>query len=217
MPHDETVSAPPEPIPFAVDTASRILRTARELFLARTFSGLTMDALAHELGMSKRTLYSHFSSKDALFAAIIEATGAAIRREVDAALGDASHGFTHKLRAVLQIVGRQFSLLSPEFVRDLQRFSPACYQRLRDMRERNIPLIFGRLFRIGIAEGTMRDDLAVDFLVEFWLQAMHGMQQPAALERTGLTPRVTFEKGLDLFFLGVLTPAGEADYRRTLE
>jgi AcrR family transcriptional regulator len=214
MPHDNEPTARPGTVPFDADNSptGRILRTARELFLARTFSGLTMAALAHELGMSKKTLYAHFASKDALVMAIIEVTGHTIRREVDEVLNDAQHRFTEKLRAVLRIVGLQFSAVTPNFVRDLQRFAPDCYQRLHEMREHNMPLVFGRLFRIGMAEGMVRDDLDVNFLVEFWLQSMHGLQQPAAMERTGLTPRETFEKGLELFCLGVLTQEGKADY-----
>ena len=43
---------------------------------------LGLDALAHELGMSKKTLYAHFRSKDTIVAAIIDRTGALIRASV---------------------------------------------------------------------------------------------------------------------------------------
>jgi AcrR family transcriptional regulator len=219
MRRDGVNRAPLDAVPFDTDDSppGRILRVARELFLARTFSGLTMEALAHELGISKKTLYAHFSSKDVLLVAIIEATGRTIRRQVDGLLNDPSHSFMQKLRGVLRIVGLQFSMVTPNFVRDLQRFAPTGYRHLREMREHNMPLVFGRLFRIGVTEGMVRDDLDVDLLVEFWLQTMHGMQQPAVMERTGLTPRATFEKGFELFFLGVLTAKGRADHRRRPE
>lgn len=215
MPHDRLSVAAFTAIPFDADEgpAGRILRTARELLLARGFSGLTMDALAHDLGMSKKTLYAHFPSKDALVLAIIDVTGRTIRREVDSVLSDANRSFTQKLHGVLGVISRQFTVLRPDFVRDLQRFAPPCFQRLREMREHNMPLVFGKLFRIGIAEGTVRDDLDVGFLVEFWMQAMHGMQQPAVLARSGLTPQETFERGVDLLFLGLLTPLGAAEFR----
>lgn len=197
----------------AEDTpAGRILRSARDMLLARTYSGLTMDALAHELGMSKKTLYAHYPSKDALVGAIIDTTARTIRRQADAVLSDPSRRFSHKLQAVLALVGAQFSVLRPGFVQDLQRVSPALFRQLAEMRERNIPLVFGRLLEMGVAEGLVRADVGVAFLVEFWLQAMHGLQQPAALARTGLTPQETFERGLDLFCQGLLTVAGRSEY-----
>jgi hypothetical protein len=82
------------------------------------------------------------------------------------------------------------------------------------MRETNIPVVFGRRLSIGVAEGMVRPELDVGFMVEFWVQAMHGLQQPDSLARTGLTPRGAFENGLDLFCQGLLTSAGRADYSR---
>ena len=51
------MKAPPE--------SARIVAAARRYFLAHGFRGVTMDDLAAELGMSKKTLYAHFSSKAA--------------------------------------------------------------------------------------------------------------------------------------------------------
>jgi AcrR family transcriptional regulator len=73
------------PIPvvdLADDAAGRILRTAFELLIRDRYSGVTMDALAYALGMSKKTIYAHFASKDAIVAALIEAIGATIRRRI---------------------------------------------------------------------------------------------------------------------------------------
>ena len=57
------------------DPAKRaaILEAAKTLFLAGGFSGTSMDAVAKEAGVSKLTVYSHFSDKETLFSAAIEA------------------------------------------------------------------------------------------------------------------------------------------------
>lgn len=48
-----------------------ILDAAGELFLAQGFAAVSMDAVARQAGVSKATLYAHFPSKDALFAAMV--------------------------------------------------------------------------------------------------------------------------------------------------
>lgn len=48
-----------------------MLRAAGELFIARGYGAVSMDAIAREAGVSKATLYAHFASKDRLFATII--------------------------------------------------------------------------------------------------------------------------------------------------
>lgn len=49
----------------------RILAAARTLFLQRGYGETSMDAIARHAAVSKATLYSHFDSKAALFAALI--------------------------------------------------------------------------------------------------------------------------------------------------
>jgi AcrR family transcriptional regulator len=208
--------APTAGTSFDVDDgpAGRILRSARDMLATVHYSGLTMDALAHELGMSKKTLYAHFASKDAIVAAIIEATGRTIRRESDAILNDPSLSFTQRLRGVLSVVGAQLGVVTPTFLRDIQRFAPDLHRRIDELRAHNIPIVFGRILQLGVAEGMLRPDLDVTFAVEFWLQAMNGLLQTQALARTDLTPRATFERAVDIFFLGLLSAEGRRDYRR---
>lgn len=48
-----------------------ILRGGQAVFVERGFAGATMDAVAQAAQVSKRTLYHHFASKEALFQAIV--------------------------------------------------------------------------------------------------------------------------------------------------
>ncbi len=50
----------------------RILSAARVLFLSQGFGATSMDAIAQEANVSKTTIYAYYSSKEDLFAAIIE-------------------------------------------------------------------------------------------------------------------------------------------------
>ena len=53
--------------------AERILAAADKLFYAQGIRAVGVDAVAAEAGVSKRTLYNHYSSKDALIAAYLTA------------------------------------------------------------------------------------------------------------------------------------------------
>lgn len=53
-------------------TRNRILETAYDLFYRRGFVRVTLDDIADKTGVTKRTLYYHFESKDALLAAALE-------------------------------------------------------------------------------------------------------------------------------------------------
>jgi len=51
--------------------AGAILAAAERAFLAGGFGAVTMDAIAHEAGVSKATVYAHFHGKEELFGAVI--------------------------------------------------------------------------------------------------------------------------------------------------
>jgi len=206
-----SVAAPPARSP-----AHRILDTARARLFTFGYNALTMDELAHELGMSKKTLYVHFPGKDAIIDAIIEETGAAIRDHMDTVLGNPRLDFSQKMCALIEVVGSNLAKASPGMLHDLQRYAPQLYQKIDDLRSRNVPLVFGRLIRTGLAEGKVRPEIDPDFAVEFWLQAIRGLMHPAVLERTRLTPSQTLEKAIRLFFGGLLSPAGRKDYDKHL-
>jgi AcrR family transcriptional regulator len=54
-------------------TRERILEGAYKLFRRQGYSRVTMDDIAAEAGLTKRTLYHHFNSKDQLLASVLDA------------------------------------------------------------------------------------------------------------------------------------------------
>jgi AcrR family transcriptional regulator len=62
------VTSPPE----KPSMKARILETADRLFYLRGIRAVGVDTIAAEIGISKRTLYNHFPSKDELIAAYLK-------------------------------------------------------------------------------------------------------------------------------------------------
>jgi AcrR family transcriptional regulator len=60
------------PLPAKPMMKDRILETADRLFYLQGIRAIGVDTIAAEIGISKRTLYNHFPSKDALISAYLE-------------------------------------------------------------------------------------------------------------------------------------------------
>lgn len=60
------------PLPAKPAMKDRILETADQLFYLRGIRAIGVDTIAAEIGISKRTLYNHFPSKDALIEAYLK-------------------------------------------------------------------------------------------------------------------------------------------------
>ena len=203
------------PSPAADNPAlTRIVRQARAHFFSHGYSQCTMDELAAELGMSKKTLYVHFASKEALVRAVIEDLGREVRASADALIANRQLNFAEKLRGFAEGMAERMTRMNPRLLRDLQRFAPEVYQLVAKMREENIPYVCGRLIEEGQLAGYVRHDLRTDFAVTFFLQAMHGLLTPATMDRLGLTPREILPRAIELFFAGLLTPAGRQEHEK---
>ncbi len=59
--------------PKSLTKRAAILDAAQALFLRQGYEGSSMDAIAQEAGVSKLTVYNHFTDKETLFCAAIEA------------------------------------------------------------------------------------------------------------------------------------------------
>ncbi len=193
---------------------ARILRQARADFFAHGYSAFTMDALAAELGLSKKTLYVHFRGKDQIIAAVIDHLAAEIRAEADALLRHRELEFAEKLRGLVETLVERMALLSPRTIRDLQRYAPPLHARVQAVRGRTLPYVFGRFVEEGQLAGLVRTDQPPGFAIEFFLQAMQGLMQSDSLDRLGLPPRDVIAAGIDQFFGGLLTHAGRKHYEK---
>jgi len=64
-------SSPTPGRPKDMEKRAAILDAAMELFPSRGYDGVSVDAIAHMAGVSKLTVYSHFTDKEALFGAAV--------------------------------------------------------------------------------------------------------------------------------------------------
>lgn len=196
--------------------ADRIRAAARQHLFTYGYSALTMDEIAAELGMSKKTLYVHFQSKDALVESILSHFMLEVRASAEAIFADQTQSFPAKLHRFIEMMVRRFTRISPHVLRDLQRAAPHLYRKVEEFRHTNIPLVFGQLVEEGQAAGVIRAEIDPHFAIEFWRPAIQSLMHPDTLERMKLSPDQMFTQAINLFFGGLLTPAGRKDYEKTL-
>ncbi|MBK9991271.1 MAG: TetR/AcrR family transcriptional regulator [Verrucomicrobia bacterium] len=207
------MAKPINPAPDST-TRARIVATARHHLFTFGYSALTMDELARELGVSKKTLYVHFRSKNKLAETILDDFSAEVRALADGLFADRAQPFATKFRALGEAMVQRFSRLTPHMLRDLQRFAPKIYTKIDEMRRKNIPYVFGQVIREGQAAGAVRADIDPQLAIEFWRFAITNLMQPEALERLGMSTDQVFRKAINLFFAGLLTSTGRKEYEK---
>ena len=204
MPRTKPKALPPAS-PDDGATSIRIVAAARDHFFAHGFRGVTMDQLADELGMSKKTLYAHFASKGRLLDAVLDAKFEHMRAELEDITADSGEGFFVVLRKLLACMHRHAGEIQPPFVRDVRREDPAVFQSIELRRREVIQRYFGRVFQNGRAAGVVRKDVPVRVVVEILLAAVQLIVNPARLDELKLTPKAGLTAITSVILEGVIT------------
>jgi AcrR family transcriptional regulator len=202
------------PAPARDDIRARILAQSRLHLFNSGYRAFTMDHLAAELGISKKTLYVHFRSKDAIIRSVINDFAAGVRAEAEALIARPRLTFAEKLRGFAESMMARLEHVRPAVMRDLQRTAPHLHRYLQQVRSENIGYTFGRFLEEGQLTGAVRDDLSPVFAGEFYVHAMQGLMSPETQQRLRLSPAETFERALRIFFGGLLTPSGQKEYEK---
>src|SRR5215470_12735704 len=102
----------------------RIVSAARRYFFSHGFRSVTMDDLAAELGMSKKTLYASFASKTELLRATLLDKFRNIEADLDHIMSAGSGDVLGSLHQLLACVQRHAEEIQAPFVRDIRREAP---------------------------------------------------------------------------------------------
>jgi AcrR family transcriptional regulator len=192
--------------------AQRILTGARQRFMTLGFKNVTMDDLASDMGMSKKTLYAHFPSKSALVNGVLAQKLDEAERELGSVVAEKSGDFIDALHQLAAHLQKHSAEVQPVFVRDLSREEPALAEYLIARRSKIVEKTFVKLLACGRDAGQIRDDIPIEFLIEVLLAVLETIAVPKHLASHDLSLTECLNRILSTFLYGVLTEKG----RRTL-
>ena len=207
FPHDSDLPAAPA---LPRSTRERIVAGARRHFLAHGFRSVTMDDLAGELGMSKKTLYAHFRSKRTLIEAVLRDKFRDIETDLGRITADCGRDCLATLQDLLACIQRHTGEIQPPFVRDIRREAPDMFHLVETRRRQVIRRYFGKLFREGRRAGIIRKDIPAVLITEILLGATQAIMNPPKMAELGLTPKSGFSAIIAVILHGVITEKGRA-------
>jgi len=186
----------------------RIVEAARVHFFSHGFRSVTMDDLAEELGISKKTIYAHFPGKFDLLEAVladkltrVEAT----LREVMRAHPD---DFPATLRKLLAGTQRELDEIKPPFVRDMRQKAPDVFKLVERRRAALIQRYMGKFFVDGQRLGMVRKDVPTRLIIKILLAMVQSIMNPPKMEELGMVPKEGYAGILKIVLEGALTPKG---------
>jgi len=186
----------------------RIVSAARRYFFAHGFRNVTMDDLAADLGMSKKTLYAAFPSKDALVEAVLKDKFHSVESDLQRLASDGSRDALVNLQRLLSCLQHHTAEIQPPFVRDVRRAAPDMFRLIEQRRRGLIRRYFGKVLAGARRRGIIRKDIRVDVMIEILLGATEALVNPEKLALLRLTPQQGYMDVITVVLTGLVTETG---------
>ena len=199
-------------MPPRTEIRRRILEAAGLKFFTHGFTRVSMDELAADLGMSKRTLYVHFPGKEALLQSVVRGMMREIAERVDGLTADRTMDFVEKLRAMMTFIGSRLARISRPFAEDLHRHAPHLWKEIEEFRSRKILDKFNLLFQEGMDRGVFRRDIHPRVLIMAYYHAIQNLVTPEFFAQVPLSAQQIFDQVLHIIFEGILTGSARRRY-----
>jgi AcrR family transcriptional regulator len=186
----------------------RIVEAARAHFFSHGFRSVTMDDLAEELGISKKTLYAHFPGKIEVLEAVLADKFAGVEAKLTEISRAYPHDFPTALHELLASMQRELDEIKPPFVRDMRQKAPHVFKTVERRRAALIEHFFGKLFAEGQRTGMVRKDVPAKLMIEILLAMVQAIMNPPKMEELGMMPKEGFSGIVKIVLEGVLTGKG---------
>jgi AcrR family transcriptional regulator len=154
-----------------MDVKDRIVQGSLRQFMQYGFRNVSMDDIASNLGMSKKTLYQHFTEKEELVAAALEFDIENNQKDCVRCTSTSNNAIA-EVYDIIRVVAEQLRDMNPMVLFEMQKFHPKAFKRFQQHKDEFIlKMIHQNLLR-GIAEGLYREDINIEVLAKFRLESM---------------------------------------------
>ena len=187
------------------DKMNHIVEKATLLFIQNGLHSVSMDEVALYTGISKKTLYENFQSKEMLVNTIVQQMISKMSKYVRVC-ADMSPDAVTEMKNFSSYILELPEILTPAFMRDLKKYYPESHLQLKLFRINSIIPFIQRCLQRGIEEGVFRAD--IDKANVAWLYCWQ-LQNVLETDNFLPDPRKVISGINDLFLYSILNSKGQ--------
>ncbi len=184
-----------------------ILNIATNLFLNLGFKSVTMDDLAHEMGISKKTIYEHYDHKTELVQEVSFYLLNQIFDGVDAIVRENKNPI-EELYDIKKYVLQHLKGEKSSPVQQLQKYYPKIYKAIQIKQFSYMQNCVCVNLTRGIKQGLFRKNLEVDFVSRIYFIGITGIKDISVFPAIEFPPAILHEQYLEYHLRGIVTSKG---------
>lgn len=188
-----------------LNVKNRILDGTRELFFKYGYSRITMDDVASSIGISKKTLYKYFRSKEDLIREAILNLMQEVMLNITGIIHNTETEYLERLKQFMMFFGNFTAKISIQPLQDLQREVPHIYSEFESAREKFILANFRDFFQEGVQKGLIRNDINQEIILLIFINIVQAVINPKVLSEMPFTVKDAFDAIIKVIYNGILT------------
>jgi AcrR family transcriptional regulator len=189
----------------------KIMTTARDVYLQRGFYKTSMDEIAKELNISKKTIYKHFATKEALVEEIVDDRIKAIGKRLDEILSSDMTA-VDKIITHINFVCNTIFRYNDDFARDIRNHTPHLWNKIDQLRTEKIQNYLSKIIEQGKKEGTF-EDVPTELIIPILINSTRAIINPEFLSSINYSFKGAIKTTFRILFGGILTEAGKNNFK----
>lgn len=183
------------------------LERIKNLFMRYGVRNVTMDDVARELGISKKTLYQFVSSKDELVEQVV-LNHIIEEKKQDMCVIAESQNAVDEILKLIDLGMNDIQQMKTNIVFELQRYFHAAWRHIEAYRQEHMSEYVRRNLERGMAEGLYRDDLDVDMVARLHVASTFNVFDEHWFPRADYPPEKVIRACYLLYLNGILSDQG---------
>ena len=191
-----------------MEIQERIAQKAHDLFLRYGIRSISMDEIASQLGISKKTIYQFYADKDALVDSVIDIV---VNSNTDECCihREESENPVHEILIATYMVQEMLNTMNPTIMYDLQKYHPATYKKIADHKNEFLYKLIKENLEQGIATQLYRPEINTEILSRFRLASVFMMFSPDLYPLGKYNLGTIIEEVTIHFLYGITTAKGQ--------
>lgn len=194
-----------------MDTKERIITKADELFFRYGVRAVTMDDIAQELGISKKTIYQHFEDKDSIVYDVAFKSFENDKCELMAIYKEAENPIEEILISI-EYLRKNIANMNPMIMHDIRKYYPKVWSLYGEHKQFYLKEAIVRNMKEGIEQGLYRSDINIDILSKLRLEQVELAFDQEVYPFSKYNAFEVQEVFIDHFLRGIMTEKGLAIY-----
>ncbi len=190
-----------------MDYRERITEEAAKLFLKYGIKAVSMDMLANQMGISKRTIYEVFSDKDELIAGVLKLM-AVKQKELVEKLFCESENVIEAIFKLFEIMSEHLSKMNPVFSLDMKKYHAGLLSKLQETNEMPFVRTNAEMIARGIREGVFRENIDVEITNKCLYEVMRMSDDRDIYNQGDFDKKHVFRDFYINYLRGISTPKG---------